>query len=52
MHGCDRPQLWLLQAATIDEARSKINMYAERYTSSMLSALAVSKQGEPPKLIA
>ena len=51
MHGCDQRQSRLLQAATIDEARSKINMYAERYTSSMQSALAVSKQGESPEPI-
>lgn len=35
----------LLQAATIDEARTTITAYAERFTSSMLSALATSEQG-------
>ena len=34
-----------LQAATIDEARATITTYAERFTSSMLNALAVSEQG-------
>lgn len=35
-----------MQAATIDEARSSITTYAERFTSCMLSALATSEQGE------
>jgi hypothetical protein len=52
VHGCGQRQSRLLQAATTDEARSKINMYADRYTSSMLSALAVRQQGTSSVLIA
>jgi hypothetical protein len=45
-------QLPSLQAATIDEARGKITTYAERFTASMLNALATSEQGVCALLLA